>query len=57
MKLKQVTPAQAVLAERLVLVLGAALMVLAVATLDWRLGLFFAGLLLVLSALDLRRRP
>lgn len=44
------------LLERGVLIVGFALMVAAVAAVDWRIGLFFAGLLLALSSIDLPRR-
>jgi hypothetical protein len=50
------TPGAVVRLERLALVAGLALMVLAVGALDWRAGLLLAGLLLVLSALDIPRR-
>jgi len=42
-------PALAVVIERVVLVVGALLVVAAVATFDWRIGLLVAGLLLVVS--------
>lgn len=52
------TPARALIAERLALVVGFVAMVLAVGAFDWRAGLLLGGLLLVLSALDLPwRRP
>jgi len=51
-------PAQIVLAERLAWLLAFAAMTTAVGAFDWRFGLFFAGLLLAASNLDLRwRRP
>ena len=43
-------------AERAAVVAGFAAMALALGAVDWRLGLFFAGAGLALSALDLRRR-
>ena len=49
------TPTRAVLAERAVLVVGFLFMVAAISAVDWRLGLFLAGLALCGSALDWRR--
>ncbi len=46
------TPARAVAIERVVLVAGGLCMVAALAAVDPRLGLFLAGVLLVLSAID-----
>jgi len=44
--------------ERLVLIVGLAAMVVAVASVDWRVGLFCAGLFLAASSIDLPwRRP
>jgi hypothetical protein len=44
--------------ERLILLAGLIAMVAAVVSLDWRIGLFFAGLLACASALDVSwRRP
>lgn len=52
------TPQRAILIERLTLVVGFLVMVAAIAAFDWRIGLFFAGLGLSGSALDIRwRRP
>jgi hypothetical protein len=52
------TPARDLLAERIVIAAGFVAMVVAVGAFDWRAGLLLAGLLLVLSALDMpRRRP
>ena len=51
------TPARVRLAERLAVALGFLGMAIAVATFDWRLGLFVGSALLCASALDLRRQP
>ena len=50
-------PAQITIAERVVAVLGCAAMSIAVASFDWRAGLFVLGALAVASVVDLRRRP
>lgn len=50
------TPERIALAERVVLVVGAVAMVLAVVAFDWRVGLFLAGVFLAGSALDIRWR-
>lgn len=44
-------------AERASVILGALLIVIAIASFDWRLGLGVAGLLLVSAGIDTRRRP
>jgi hypothetical protein len=49
-----VKPGTVAIVERLLLVLGFATMVAAVTMVEWRAGLFFAGLLLVAMTLDLR---
>jgi hypothetical protein len=49
-----VTPARAALLERAMQALGGVAMAGAAAAVDWRVGLFLAGLLLTLSAVDLR---
>lgn len=47
------TPTRAVIVERVVLVAGGLCMIAALAAVDPRLGLFLAGILLVLSAIDI----
>ena len=41
------------IAERLVLLAGLVAMVAAVTSADWRIGLFFAGLLACVSSIDI----
>jgi hypothetical protein len=48
-------PTRIVLVERLALVGGLVAIVVAAASVEWRVGLFLAGLVLVASALDVRR--
>jgi hypothetical protein len=48
-------PTRIVLVERLALVAGLVAIVAAAAAVEWRLGLFLAGLVLVVAALDVRR--
>jgi hypothetical protein len=50
------TPAQILMAERLLWLAGFVAMVVAVAAFDWRVGLFFGGVVLFASSLDLPRR-
>ena len=47
---------RALLAERLILIVGFLLLVAGVVAVDWRLGLIVAGLLLCASTLDIRWR-
>jgi hypothetical protein len=49
-------PEQIVLAERVIWLLAFAAMTVAVGAFDWRAGLFFAGLMLWLSSIDIPRR-
>ena len=49
------TPQRATLVEQAALIVGAALVVAALAAVDWRLGMFTAGLLLCGSAINWRR--
>lgn len=53
------SPARIVLIERIGLVAGLVAMVAAVASVEWRAGLFLAGLLLTAITSDIRigRRP
>jgi hypothetical protein len=50
------TPGDVSRIEHLLLVVGIVAMVIAVGTFDWRIGLFFGGLLLVASSTDIRWR-
>ena len=49
------TPRRVLLIERAVLLLGVICIVAALAAVDWRLGLFVAGLALAASTVDWRR--
>jgi hypothetical protein len=49
-----VTPARVARIERATLVLGFALIVIALLAVDWRLGFLAAGLVLVAASLDWR---
>ena len=53
------SPTRIVLIERIGLVVGLVAMVAAVASVEWRAGLFLAGLLLAVLSSDIRigRRP
>ena len=49
-----VKPGTVAIIERVILLMGFAAMVGAVTMVEWRAGLFFAGLLLVAMTVDLR---
>ena len=51
------TPARIAVLERVVWLVSFVAMTTAVASFDWRIGLFFGGLLLAVASLDPRRLP
>lgn len=51
------TPERIAFLERVVWLVSFVAMTVALAAVDWRIGLFSGGVLLAVSNLDLRRRP